>query len=286
MKYISIEEYNKLMDELADRIESHETIYGIPKNGSIIAEGLSWRGYKITDNPDKATIFVDDLIDSGKTRDEYLKRYPSKLFLTLIEKNDEWIQFWFEKKVSDDEQTVVTRMLEHIGENPKRTGLQGTPNRVVKMWKEIYKGYDQNQKPVITVFPNGEDGVIYDEMVIDSGTFYSQCEHHMVPFFGQYWFAYIPDKTIIGLSKVARIVDYHSSKLQIQERLVADILNDLETAIKPKGIALIMKGEHLCKTMRGVRKPGKMVTSDLRGVFRTNASARSEFMNFVNGEHQ
>jgi GTP cyclohydrolase I len=120
-------------------------------------------------------------------------------------------------------------------------------------------------------------------MIVDTGYYYSQCEHHMVPFFGNYYFAYIPGKKILGLSKVARIVDYYSAKLQIQERLVKEIVDEIEKQIQPKGIALVMKGRHLCKEMRGVKKVnGEMITSDIRGVFKTEAETRQEFMNFIN----
>ena len=172
-------------------------------------------------------------------------------------------------------------MLYEIGEDTDREGLKDTPKRIAKMYKELFRGYDPKQKPNITVFDNGTDGIMYDEMIIDSGDFYSHCEHHCVPFFGKYHFAYIPNKKILGLSKVARIVDYHSAKLQIQERLVKEILDDIEKAVKPKGCALIMKGEHLCKTMRGVKKKGQMITSDLRGVFRKKQEVRQEFLAFI-----
>jgi len=129
------------------------------------------------------------------------------------------------------------------------------------MWKEIFRGYDPKQKPRVAVFKNGSDGLTYNQMIIDTGDFYSHCEHHMVPFFGKYWFAYVPSKdgNIIGLSKVARIVDYHAAKLQIQERLVNNIVthiwNELsKDATEPLGMCLVMEGEHLCKTMRGVKK--------------------------------
>jgi GTP cyclohydrolase IA len=178
------------------------------------------------------------------------------------------------------DELLVTTILDVIGEDSNRPGLQGTPRRVVKMWKEIFRGYDESQKPKVTTFMNGEDGLTYDPMVIDEGNFYSHCEHHMVPFFGQYFFAYIPNKKIVGISKVARLVDYHCAKLQIQERLVKDILDDIEKEIEPLGCALIMKGTHLCKVMRGVKKEGEMVTSDLRGNFRKQ-EVRNEFLSFI-----
>jgi len=178
---------------------------------------------------------------------------------------------------------IVSIMLKAIGENPEREGLKDTPKRVVKMWKEIFRGYDPAQKPNLAVFENGKDGIKYDEMIIDTGYYFSHCEHHMIPFFGQYYFAYIPGKKILGLSKVARMIDYYAAKLQIQERLVKEVVDEIEKQIKPQGIALVMKGRHLCKEMRGVKKVnGEMITSDIRGAFRKNGLARTEFMNFIN----
>lgn len=181
---------------------------------------------------------------------------------------------------------AIRDQLKVIGENPNREGLQETPERVIKMWSEIFRGYDKNQRPKVSIFNNGADGVAYDQMIIDTGDFYSHCEHHMVPFFGQYWFGYLPDPQgkIIGLSKVARLVDYHSAKLQIQERLVQDIVEDIwntlsTESVRPIGMGLVMQGEHLCKTMRGVKKKGKMTTIKLKGAFLDNQAVKSEFLN-------
>ena len=286
-KYISIEEYGNLIKNLAEKLEHNniKSIYGVPKNGSIIATSLEQYGFKIETSPDKADAIVDDLIDSGRTR----KKYSEKPFYILVEKKDNiWINFWFEKDSTEDAESLIVRQFEKIGENPNRPGLLDTPRRVVKMWKEIFRGYDPEQKPKVTTFMNGEDNLTYDQMVIDEGDFYSHCEHHMVPFFGKYWFSYIPHPKgkILGLSKVARVVDYYSSKLQIQERLVQDIVNHLWEALcegvehPPLGMALVMQGEHLCKTMRGVKKKGKMTSSELRGKFKENV-VRMEFLKFI-----
>lgn len=177
---------------------------------------------------------------------------------------------------------VVELMIESIKDNPQREGLLETPNRVAKMWSEMFRGYDINQKPKITIFNNSNDGLNYDQMIHDTGYFYSQCEHHMVPFFGTYHFAYIPNKKILGLSKVARIVDYFSAKLQVQERLGKEILDELEKELKPQAIGLVLKARHLCKEMRGVKKiGGEMITSDLRGKFKTEPETRAEFISFI-----
>jgi len=183
---------------------------------------------------------------------------------------------------------LVKQQLIALGEDPQRPGLVGTPERVARMWKEIFRGYDPAERPKVAVFKNGSDGLAYDQMVVDTGDFYSHCEHHMVPFFGQYWFGYIPHPkgNIIGLSKVARLVDYHAAKLQIQERLVNDIVEDIwhslcQGAAPPLGMGLVMQAEHLCKTMRGARKKGKMTTTKLKGVFFENSAARQEFLSRV-----
>jgi GTP cyclohydrolase IA len=184
-------------------------------------------------------------------------------------------------------------ILIEIGENPNREGLKDTPKRIANMYEEIFRGYDKKQIPKITTFDNGQDGIVYDEMIIDEGDFYSHCEHHLVPFFGKYWFAYIPSEKgkILGLSKVARIVDYFSAKMQIQERLVREIVeyiwNELSKeeiepeGIEPKGMALIMEAEHLCKTMRGAKKKGLMKCSYMKGCFRDDAKTREEFLNLI-----
>lgn len=180
--------------------------------------------------------------------------------------------------------SIVTNILDAIGEDSKREGLKDTPVRVLKMWGEIFKGYDIEQKPKITIFPNNGDGIHYDQMILDSGHGFSMCEHHMMPFEFSYSFGYIPDKKVLGLSKVARIVDYYAAKLQVQERLVKEIIDELEKQLEPKAIGLVLNGRHLCKAMRGVKKEGNMITSDLRGAFRNEPETRAEFLSFVNNK--
>jgi len=180
-------------------------------------------------------------------------------------------------------QEAVKIIFKEIGENPDREGLLETPKRISNMYKELFRGYDESKKPKVTTFSNNNDGISYDQMIIDTGYFFSFCEHHMIPFFGEYYFAYIPNKKVIGLSKIARLIDYYSAKLQIQERLVKEVVDEIEKICEPLGIALVMKGRHLCKEMRGVKKyNGVMMTSDMRGVFREQSSTRQEFFNLIN----
>ena len=187
-------------------------------------------------------------------------------------------------------ETHLKAILKHIGEDVNREGLLDTPKRVVKMWKEIFRGYNPAQKPKVTTFMNGSDGIVCDEMITDTGSFYSHCEHHLATFFGNYYFGvvYHPKGKILGISKVARIVDFYSAKLQIQERLVSEIANCLwkelttKEGITPIGMGLVMEGEHLCKSMRGVKKKGNMRTTKLMGGFKTDLATRQEFLSIVN----
>lgn len=176
----------------------------------------------------------------------------------------------------------IRGILREIGEDPNRIGLKETPERVARMYEEIFRGYDIKQKPKITIFPNGEDGVEQKEMVIDRGYYFSQCEHHMVTFLGEYFFGYIPDKNVVGISKIARLIDWHSAKLQIQERLTKEVVEDFEKTVKPEGTILVMKGRHLCKEMRGVKKfNSPMITSEVTGVFERDSDTRNEFLRLM-----
>jgi len=174
---------------------------------------------------------------------------------------------------------IVRDLLEAIGEDPEREGLKETPLRVAKLLRESLKGYCAEEEPKITTFSNKEN---YDEMVFDESYFYSYCEHHMVPFFGKAFIAYIPDKKIIGISKLSRIIDHFAARLQIQERLTKQIAEFLQKNLEPKGVAVVLHARHLCREMRGVKKfDSKMTTAEVLGMFRTNQATRQEFMNLV-----
>lgn len=182
---------------------------------------------------------------------------------------------------------AITTLLSEIGENPQREGLLGTPERIARMYREIFRGYDESQKPKITTFPNDMEST---DIVFDCGDYYSMCEHHMMPFFGHYYFAYIPKKDgrILGISKVARVVGYCSARLQLQERLAMDIINMLTEALEGKveGMAIVMRGTHLCKTMRGVKNKGKMTVAHLTGAFKDDVQTRTEFYKLIDQQDE
>lgn len=187
------------------------------------------------------------------------------------------------KKIKrEDAEKALQTLLSYIGEDPIREGLKGTPDRIIRMWGEIFRGYDPSKKPKITTFENDEHST---DMVFDSGDYYSMCEHHVLPFFGKYYFAYVPspDGRILGISKIARVVGYCAARLQLQERLAIDVVKMLDDALNGKvlGFAIVMKGQHLCKTMRGVRNKGKMTVSHFTGIFKDDSEKRNEFYKLI-----
>ena len=173
--------------------------------------------------------------------------------------------------MSDDieMQNAVHTILLGIGEDPEREGLAGTPERVQRMSKELYAGY---QMDLVTVV----NGAIFEEdcdsmVLVRNISFYSMCEHHMLPFYGKVHVAYVPDGKIIGLSKIPRIVEMYSRRLQVQERMMQQICDAIESVLHPKGIAILTSGVHMCSVMRGVRKESaELVTTRFTGVFQNN----------------
>lgn len=187
----------------------------------------------------------------------------------------------------DEAEKAIKTLLSYIGENPDREGLKGTPDRIIRMWDEIFRGYYKDKIPRITTFPNEEKET---DIVFDSGDYYSMCEHHVLPFFGKYYFAYIPspDGRILGISKVARVIGYCAARLQLQERLAIDIVKMLDDALDGTalGFAIVMRGQHLCKSMRGVRNNGKMTVSHFTGVFKEDPDKRNEFYKLIDLQNE
>ncbi len=181
-------------------------------------------------------------------------------------------------------ETAVLAIIEAIGDDPRREGLQGTPQRIAEMYAEVFSGLDMDAKAELTVgFEVG-----HREMVILRDIpFHSMCEHHLLPFFGVAHVGYIPNKEgrVVGVSKLARVVEIFAKRPQLQERMTSQIADAILEAVQPDGVAVIIQAEHLCMTMRGIKKPGSnVITSATRGLFRTRAATRAEFMSLVQGK--
>ena len=254
-------------------------LWGVPRGGQIVA-GLTGRA---VDSPDQADAIVDDIVDSGHTRIRY--EGTGKKFWSLIDKSvepeyrDKWIVFPWEgyDELAGPESNIV-RLLEVIGENPNRDGLKDTPRRVIKALRELTKGYQEDAEKLLSATFD----VAYDEMVVLRDIpFWSLCEHHLLPFHGSVDVAYLPGRRIVGISKLARVVDCYARRLQVQERMTQEIANAVNTHLKPRGVGVVVRASHTCMAMRGVQKAAHMVTSCLLGDMRTSASARAEFLSLT-----
>ena len=276
MKHIAWDEIYNRLSTILIQYDKDTKYYGVPRGGTIVA-GL-------TGNPveriEDADVIIDDLIDSGATEKRYAKH--NKPFEALIDKRqeykNEWLTFPWEIKENNETETVednITRLLQYFGEDVTREGLQETPKRYVKFFKEFLNPPKWN----CTTF----DSEGYDEMIVQTDIpFHSLCEHHIAPFFGHGHIAYIPDKKIVGLSKLARTLETFSRRLQNQERITTQVAEFLQEELEPKGVAVVIKAKHMCMEMRGVKKHDTYTTtSKLIGYFKEDSKARAEFMSLI-----
>ena len=180
---------------------------------------------------------------------------------------------------------AISDIIEAIGEDPKREGLLGTPERVAEMYAELFGGMKQDPREELKVgFELGHREMV----VLRDIPFYSMCEHHLLPFYGVAHIGYIPNEEgrIVGISKLARVVEVISRRPQLQERMTTEIADVIMDAIKPAGVAVVIQAEHLCMIMRGIKKPGaNVVTSAIRGIFSRKAASRAEFFSIIQGKH-
>jgi GTP cyclohydrolase I len=265
-------------------------VYPIPNGGIPAAQLIECQGpaIVITEDEARSEVIVDDIIDSGETREKQQHfQYFQKKFYALVDKQGEdrdwfgyWVSFpWERMKKEGGPQDNVKRILQYIGEDPNRDGLQGTPDRVVRSYEELFCGYRTDPDEILKTFDLDDS----DEMIVLRDIeFYSTCEHHLMPFFGKAHIAYIPSGPVIGVSKLARLLEIFSRRVQIQERLTKQITDWLDKKLEPLGSACHIEARHLCMTARGVNKQGSiMSTSSLTGVFREKPEARQEFFSLI-----
>jgi GTP cyclohydrolase I len=188
------------------------------------------------------------------------------------------------KVTREEAEKAIETLLGWIGEDPSREGLRKTPKRVAAAYEDWFKGYQDDPEDFLNKTFSEIDG--YDEMVVLKDIRYeSHCEHHMAPIIGRVHIGYLPNRKVIGISKLARVVEAYAKRLQVQERMTAQIANCIQNTLKPKGVGVIVEGTHQCMTTRGVRKSGvSMITSQLLGDFRTDPSTRMEFLNIIGRE--
>jgi len=258
-------------------------VYGVPKNGMILTAFLP-KGFVAEPEARIAEVILDDVIDSGRTVGRYIEQYPDKPFIALFDKRIEdentWLVFPWENE-EEDKADLIARQLEMIGEDPTREGLVKTPERVVRSWSSLFGGYSKDPtehcKAIFT-----EPGT--DEMVILRDVeFYSTCEHHMLPFYGKAHVGYVPSGgRVLGVSKIARIIECFSRRLQIQERLTRQIADLLSKTLNPQGVGVVLEAKHLCMMARGIEKQNSvMTTSAMYGLFRDTPAARAEFLDRI-----
>ena len=204
----------------------------------------------------------------------------SSVAKTFAKANDE---VKIERPSRAEAEEAVRTLLRWAGDDPTREGLVGTPDRVVRSYEEFFAGYEEDAVGMLERTFEETDG--YDEMVVLRDIrLESHCEHHMVPIIGKAHVAYLPGKRVVGISKLARVVEVYAKRLQIQEKLTAQVANTIQTVLQPRGVAVVIEAAHQCMTTRGVRKPGvTMVTSRMLGAFREDPRTRQEFLAMIRG---
>ncbi len=281
----------RAVQSLAERApDDISSVWGVPRGGVPVAVAVAHTlGLRLVDTPDPDTLIVDDLADSGHTANRYTDHHFDTLFRKPLTPSHiaphahtvlGWVVFPWE---STDEHAgptdAVVRLLEHIGEDPTRDGLLDTPKRVVKALGELTEGSKLDPADILsTTFDVGN----CDELVVVSGIeFSSLCEHHMLPFTGTAAVGYLPGGRVVGLSKLARLVDLYARRLQVQERMTTQIATAVMDHLDAQAAGVVVTGTHSCMSCRGVRKNASMTTSTMLGRLRDDHAMRSEFMELI-----
>ena len=292
----------QLADKIKQRNPNADCVYGIPRGGIPVAAMIDLPMLTVpfhnptpevlageAANQQKTCLIVDDIVDSGRTAEQYMgfgmsfdalfrKPHSPRVFAPSAEETSDWIVFRWEQQETGPEDAVV-RLLEWIGEDPTREGLLDTPKRVVKAFKEMTCGLHVDPASVLgTVFNETSD-----EMVVVKGIrFSSMCEHHLLPFTGTAAVGYVPDDKVVGLSKIPRLVEAFAKRPQVQERMTNQISQTLIEVLKPLGVGVVVKAHHSCMGCRGVKQPdAEMITSSMLGCMRENPAAREEMLRLI-----
>lgn len=279
--------------DLASKIDAqlYDGLFGVPRGGVPVALSLSKKlNIPVVDCIGPRTLICDDICDSGATLGRFEENDAAVIFCRdssrtlpkyFSEITEDWISFpWeiYEQPAED----AINRILQYLGENPKREGLLDTPKRVIKSYRELFSGYKEDPAQVLgTSF----DSAGYNQIIILKNIeMYSTCEHHMIPFVGSVSIGYIPGNRVVGLSKLARLVEVFARRLQIQEKLTEQIAEAIMENLLPQGCMVIVKAKHFCMCARGVNKQNSwMVTSAIRGRFEEHP-VRQEFLSLINLE--
>jgi GTP cyclohydrolase I len=275
----------EVFDRIRDLGIDHpdNTVYGVPDGGMIVASFLT--NARRTHDPSKANVIIDDVLDSGYTLRHYEKTYDVPC-LAIVDKKTEHITDWVEMPWASDHpskpETIeknITRMLQYIGEDVSRAGLRDTPHRVVRSWDELFAGYNVDIPSLFKIFDEGADEMV----VLRKIRLMSTCEHHLLNFSGCASVGYLPrEGRVLGLSKIARVVNAFSRRLQVQERLTKEIAEAIMKYLNPLGVGVVIRAHHSCMGLRGVMDGGsEMVTSSMLGVFREKPEVKSEFLRLI-----
>ena len=310
MKQYTWDEVYDAAKEVADYIIKNSElgkilIYGIPRGGWLAAMAVSTHypsRLHLTGNPEDAHWIIDDIMDSGTTIERFDEEYSGKQLAVIVRhtehsadvelpvftalETNEWVEFPWEaatlvQEASETIEDNVRRILQAIGEDSKRSGLVDTPARVARMYKEVFGGYKDDYKKYLarTFDAEGSDGIV----MVNDITFFSYCEHHMVPFYGTCHIAYIPKDKIVGISKLPRVVRVFSRRLQVQEKLTNQIAHAINEELDCQGVAVWMKAKHMCMSMRGIENTtAETVTLQTLGIFRDQPEMEMKFLNMVN----
>lgn len=298
--FLTWEEIDRQIERIRDTLPTPIHVWGVPKNGTIIAARMSrFSGVELLNAPpfgdalsnNLNVVILDDVVDSGVTMQRWVDRLKDsptpRYFRALYSKptspdprsfHSEVISGWIVFPWEYDEapaEDAARRLIEVAGEDPRREGLMETPRRMISALGELTRGYNEDPREILgKVFTEKCDQMV----IVKDIPFWSLCEHHMLPFHGMAHVGYVPNGKVVGLSKIPRLVECFARRLQIQERLTSEIASAIDDVLNPIGVGVVITAQHTCMAMRGVRSNGKMVTSAMYGCFRDAGEAREEFL--------